>query len=70
MLAPGTQAVVERVEELAKKKGISMARLSLAWMLTKDAVSAPIIGSTKIEKLEDAVGKSCFLLPPRRLSQG
>ncbi|TFY81145.1 hypothetical protein EWM64_g2867 [Hericium alpestre] len=51
-----TQTIVDRVEELAKKKGISMAQLSLAWILSKDVVSAPIIGTTSLEKLQDTVG--------------
>ena len=33
-----------------------MAQLSLAWMLHKDVVSAPIIGTTSIEKLTDLLG--------------
>ncbi|TFY77361.1 hypothetical protein EWM64_g6656 [Hericium alpestre] len=50
------KAVIDRVEELAKKKGVSMAQLSLAWMLHKDVVSAPIIGTTSIAKLHDLIG--------------
>ncbi|TFY76831.1 hypothetical protein EWM64_g7179 [Hericium alpestre] len=54
--APGTKAIVDRVEEIAKKKGVSMAQVSLAWILNKDVVSAPIIGTTSLEKLHDLVG--------------
>ncbi|TFY73285.1 hypothetical protein EWM64_g10727 [Hericium alpestre] len=50
------KAIIDHVEELAKKKGVSMAQLSLAWMLHKDVVSAPIIGTTSIEKLHGLVG--------------
>ena len=46
------------VEELAKKKGVSMAQISLAWMLTKPGVSAPIIGTTSLANLEDILGES------------
>ena len=42
-----------RVEEISKKRDISMAQVSLAWSLTK--VTAPIVGSTSIEKLEDLI---------------
>ena len=49
-------AIIDRVEELAKKKKITMAQLSLAWLLAKDSVSAPIVGSTKPEKLQDLIG--------------
>jgi aryl-alcohol dehydrogenase-like predicted oxidoreductase len=42
-----------RVEEISKKRGISMAQVSLAWSLTR--VTAPIVGCTSIEKLEDLI---------------
>lgn len=44
------------VEELAKKKGVSMAKISMAWVLSKPGVSAPIIGTTNLKNLEDALG--------------
>lgn len=44
------------VEELAKKKGVSMAKVSMAWVLSKPGVSAPIIGTTNLKNLEDALG--------------
>ncbi|KAI0297735.1 NADP-dependent oxidoreductase domain-containing protein [Russula brevipes] len=52
---PGNQEVVRRVEELAKKRGVSMAQLSLAWTLTKDVVTAPIIGTTSLDKLKELI---------------
>ena len=51
----GGREINERVEELADEKGVSMAQLSLAWLLHKEPVDAPIIGASKIEHLEDAV---------------
>jgi len=47
--------VVERTEEVAKEKGATAAQVALAWLLHK-GVSAPIIGATKVEHLEEAVG--------------
>jgi aryl-alcohol dehydrogenase-like predicted oxidoreductase len=49
------RAVVERVAALAAGRGVPMARVALAWMLGKDAVTAPIVGATKRGQLEDAV---------------
>ena len=43
-----------RVEEISKKRGISMAQVSLAWSLTR--VTAPVIGSTSIKNLEELIG--------------
>jgi aryl-alcohol dehydrogenase-like predicted oxidoreductase len=51
----GGREINERVEELATEKGISMAQLSLSWLLHKDVVDAPIVGTTSVEHLEEAV---------------
>ncbi|KAJ7077146.1 aryl-alcohol dehydrogenase [Mycena belliarum] len=53
--SPANQKIVDRVEEIAKKRGISMAQVSVAWVLSKDAVSAPIVGTTSMANLYDAV---------------
>ena len=44
-----------RVEELAEEKGRTMAQIALAWQFHKDWVDAPILGTTSVEHLEDAV---------------
>ena len=45
----------ERVEEVAEDEGISMAQVALAWLLGKDWVDAPVIGTTSVAHLEEAV---------------
>jgi len=45
----------ERVEELAEEKGLTMAQVALAWLLHKDWVDAPIVGTTSVKHLEEAV---------------
>ena len=47
--------VVERLEEVAREKGEPPARVALAWLLHKPGLTAPIIGATKVEHLEDAI---------------
>jgi aryl-alcohol dehydrogenase (NADP+) len=47
--------VVERISEIAKKRGVNNAQVALAWMLSKPEVSAPIIGASKMSHLEDAL---------------
>ena len=47
--------VIERVAEVAQKQGVPRAQISLAWMLQKKPVVAPVIGATKISHLENAV---------------
>jgi aryl-alcohol dehydrogenase-like predicted oxidoreductase len=46
--------VLDTVQELAKQKGVSSAQIALAWLLHK-GVTAPIIGATKPEHVEDAI---------------
>lgn len=49
------QQIVECVAEVAQKRGVSKAQVSLAWMLSKPFVTAPIIGASKPHHLDDAV---------------
>ena len=48
-------AVVERVVEVAQERGVAPAQVALAWLLGKPGVTAPIVGATKVEHLEDAI---------------
>jgi len=52
---PGDSTVVEKVAEIATKRGVSMAQVALAWVLRKPGVTAPIIGASRMEQLEEAV---------------
>ena len=47
--------VVDAVSEISKERGVSQAQLALAWLLSKPAVTAPIVGTTKMKHLEDAI---------------
>jgi len=47
--------IIDRVEEIAKKKNISMSQVALAWLLTKDPVAAPIVGTSNLEHLDDMI---------------
>ncbi|WP_436924363.1 aldo/keto reductase [Halosimplex amylolyticum] len=51
----GGREINERVEELADEYGATMAQIGLAWLLDKEWVDAPIVGTTSIEHLEQAV---------------
>jgi aryl-alcohol dehydrogenase-like predicted oxidoreductase len=48
--------VIERVGEIAARRGVPRAQIALAWLLQRPAVTAPIIGATQVQHLEDAVG--------------
>lgn len=51
----GANVTIGRVEEIAKKKGVSMAQIAVAWILSKDPVAAPVVGPTSIKSLLDLV---------------
>ena len=47
--------MVERVVEMASRRGVVPAQIALAWLMSKPAVSSPIVGMTKIEHLNAAI---------------
>jgi 1-deoxyxylulose-5-phosphate synthase len=47
--------VVDRLGEVADRRGVRPAQVALAWLLAKDGVTAPIIGATKPGHLGDAI---------------
>ena len=47
-------ALVDAVEAVAAERGVPMAQIALAWLLTRPVVSAPIVGATKPHHLTDA----------------
>jgi len=47
--------VIDAVERVAQARGVSMAQIGLAWVLSKPEVTAPIVGATKLRHLEDAI---------------
>ncbi|KAI0064016.1 Aldo/keto reductase [Artomyces pyxidatus] len=51
----GVEDIINRVEEIANKKGVSMAQVSLAWVMSKEGVSAPIVGTTSVKNLHDLI---------------
>ena len=47
--------VIKRIKEVADKMKVTMAQVSLAWLLSKPLVVSPVIGCTKISQLEELV---------------
>jgi 1-deoxyxylulose-5-phosphate synthase len=52
---PSDWDVVEAVKTVANERGEPPARVALAWLLSKPAVTAPIVGATKLRHLDDAI---------------
>jgi aryl-alcohol dehydrogenase-like predicted oxidoreductase len=53
--APEDWDVVDATVTVANSKGVPPARVALAWLLSRPGVTAPIIGATKLDHLEDAI---------------
>jgi len=48
-------AVVDRVTEIANKRGVSNAQVALAWVLAQPGITAPIVGASRMKHLDDTV---------------
>jgi aryl-alcohol dehydrogenase-like predicted oxidoreductase len=59
----------QRVSDLAEKRGLPMAQVALTWMLSKPGITAPIIGATKPNHLEDAVAALAVQLTQDEIRQ-
>jgi 1-deoxyxylulose-5-phosphate synthase len=55
LYGPDDFDVVDRLNEVAGERGVPSAQMALAWLLHKPGVTAPIVGATKLEHLEDAL---------------
>ena len=60
--------VVERLAEVAEKRDVPRAQIALAWLLQKEPVTAPIVGTTKISHIEDAVAALSIKLTPEEIA--
>ncbi|MFN8474180.1 MAG: aldo/keto reductase [Anaerolineae bacterium] len=57
-------AIAQRVYDVAEARGLPMAQVAIAWMLSKPVVTSPIIGVTKAHHLDDAVAAVSVQLTP------
>jgi len=61
--------VVEAAQSVAGARGVPTAQVALAWLLGKAGVTAPIVGSTKLGHLEDALAAEQLILEPEEVEQ-
>ena len=61
--------VIDRVAELAAERGVSPAQVALAWLLHKPGVTAPIVGATKVEHVEDALAAEGLSLADEEIAR-
>ena len=65
---PGDWDVVDAVEQVARERGVAMAEVALAWLLSRPGVVAPIVGATKLEHLDSAVRALALRLSPEEMA--
>jgi aryl-alcohol dehydrogenase-like predicted oxidoreductase len=61
--------VVDRVAEVAAERGVPQAQVALAWLLHRPGVTAPIVGTTKLGQLEDALAAEDLELSPKEMER-
>jgi aryl-alcohol dehydrogenase-like predicted oxidoreductase len=66
---PGDEEVIAAVRKVAGQRGAPMAQVALAWLLSKPAVVAPIVGATRMEHLHDAVAAVNLELSKEEIQQ-
>lgn len=54
-LTDADSKINEKIQEIAEKRGVSMAIVAIAWSLRKEYVTAPIVGMGKIDRVKEAV---------------
>jgi 1-deoxyxylulose-5-phosphate synthase len=67
--AEADRKVVERVAEIASRRGVPRAQVALAWLLHKPVVTAPIVGASKPQHLEDAVAALSIKLTSEEIAE-
>ena len=67
--ADADRKVVEAVAAVATRLGRPRAQVALAWVLAKSEVTAPIVGATRLEQLDDAVAALSLALSPEDIAE-
>jgi 1-deoxyxylulose-5-phosphate synthase len=69
LYADGDRTILQAVSDIAEKRGVTRAQVALAWLLSKPVVSAPIVGVTRSQQLEEALGSLSIELSPEEIEQ-
>ena len=61
--------MIDKVEEIAKKRGITMAQVALAWSIAKPFITAPIVGTTRLAQLDELIAATDIHLTPEEIKE-
>jgi len=68
-MAEADQRVVDRLDEISKKRGLAPAQIALAWLLHQPGLVAPIVGASKPQHLEDAIAAASVKLSAEEIAR-
>jgi aryl-alcohol dehydrogenase-like predicted oxidoreductase len=66
--AEADKKIVERVARIATDRGVPRAQIALAWLLSKSVITAPIVGATKLQHLDDALAAADLKLSAEEIA--
>jgi len=69
LYAADDRLIVEQVASVAAARGVPRAQIALAWLASRPAVTAPIIGATRPQHLDDAIAALDVRLTPEEIDQ-
>src|SRR5712691_4575186 len=69
LYAADDRLIVEQVASVAAARGVPRAQIALAWLASRPAVTAPIIGATRPQHLDDAIAALDIRLTPEEIDQ-
>ncbi|MEI9890439.1 MAG: aldo/keto reductase [Caulobacteraceae bacterium] len=69
MLNPRGLAILAALDAVAKDIGSNPARIALAWLMRKPAITAPIASATSLEQLKDLAAAAHLALSPEAMLQ-
>lgn len=66
---PGVKAVVDKVDEIAKKRGVRPGHVAIAWNLSRPGITAAIVGARTAAQVIDNLGGSGLILTAEEISE-
>ncbi|TFK23350.1 oxidoreductase [Coprinopsis marcescibilis] len=68
-MGDSSQNIITAVEAIAEKRGVSMAQVALAWVIAQDGVTAPIVGTSSLDNLNDLIKGASLTLTEEELKE-
>lgn len=58
----------EKIQEISEARGVKMATVAIAWVLLKPFITAPILGMSKMDRVDEAISAIMFQLSPAEVN--